>query len=272
MTRKIPVYDDYPQIGRVRLDPSLALANSDPLLIARGLVTGISQVNKFGENPDSAVNGTEDVWDGGGTYVFPTTADITHIRQAVDQAAMRGATIQVQGLDTDWALTLQDVVLDATNSTTPVALTTALKRVFRMKVQANVVTTQNIELRNVGGGTTYAIIRAGFNQTLMAIYTVPAGKTAYITQYYADNTVTATRHPDSVKINLWMADRAAGYEFQIKHQRGIPLQGDGFNHPFMPPMKITEKTDIKISATVVGSAGEDGNPHAGFDLILIDND
>ena len=48
MTRKIPVYDDYPQIGRVRLDPSLALANSDPLLIARGLVTGISQVNKFG--------------------------------------------------------------------------------------------------------------------------------------------------------------------------------------------------------------------------------
>lgn len=269
--RIIPPYDAYDLEGRPRLDATLALANSNPLLIARGLITGISQVNKFGENPDSAVNGTEDVWDGGGTYVFPTTADITHIRQAVDQAAMRGATIQVQGLDTDWALTLQDVVLDATDSTTPVALTTALKRVFRMKVQANVVTTQNIELRNVGGGTTYAIIRAGYNQTLMAIYTVPAGKTAYMTQYYADNTTTTTRHPDAVKINLWMADRANGYEFQIKHRRGIPLQGDGFNHMFMPPMKIGEKTDIKISATVTGSVGEDGNPHAGFDLVLVDN-
>ena len=271
MTRKIPTYDDYPQIGRLRLDPALALANSNPFLIARGLVTGISQVNKFGANPSVAVNTTEDVWDGGGTYVFPTTADITHIRQAVDQATLRGATINVQGLDTDWALVVQDVVLDATNSTTPVALTTPLKRAFRMKVHANVVATQNIELRNVGGGTTYALIRAGFNQTLMAIYTIPAGKTAYMTQYYADNTPTATRHPDSVKINLWMADRAAGYEFQIKHQRGIPLQGDGFNHPFMPPMKITEKTDIKITASIVGGVGEDGNPHAGFDLILVDN-
>ena len=272
MTRIIPKYDEYELIGRVRMDGTLALANSEPLLIARGLVTGLTQVNKFGANPDSAVNATEDVWDGGGTYVFPTTADITHLRQAVDQAAMRGAIIQVQGLDTNWALTVQDVVLDAANTTTPVELGTALKRAFRMKVQANVVANQNIELRNVGGGTTYALIRAGFNQTLMAIYTIPAGKTAYMMQYYADNTVTTIRAPDSVEINLWMADRASGYEFQIKHQRGIPLQGDGFNHLFMPPMKITEKTDIKISASVVGSVGEDGNPHAGFDLILVDND
>ena len=271
MTRKIPAYDDYPQIGRLRLDPALALANSDPLLIARGLVTGFSQVNKFGANPDSAVNATEDVWDGGGTYVFPATADMTYLRQAVDQAAMRGATIEVQGLDTNWALVVQNVLLDATNTTTPVELGTALKRAFRMKVLANVVATQNIELRNVGGGTTYALIRAGFNQTLMSIYTIPAGKTAYMTQYYADNTPTTTRHPDAVKINLWMADRAAGYEFQIKHQRGIPLQGVGFNHPFLPPLKITEKTDIKITASIVGAVGEDGNPHAGFDLILVDN-
>ena len=144
-------------------------------------------------------------------------------------------------------------------------------RAFRMKVLADVVTDQDIELRNVGGGTTYAMIQAGNNQTLMAIYCVPAGSTAYMTKYYCDNVPTSTRTPDSVEFALWMADRANGYEFQIKHKRAIPQLGDGFIHPFDPYLKINEKTDIKISAAVSGSVGEDGNPHAGFDLILIDD-
>ena len=241
------------------------------LEIPAGNLTGYSSVNKFGENPDITAGTTEEIWDGGGTYSFPTTADITHIRQAVDQATMQGETIEVQGLDTNWDLTVQNVILDGSNTTTPVALGTALKRVFRMKVLANVVTTQNVELRNVGGGTTYALIQAGNNQTLMAIYTVPNGKTAYMTQFYADNTPTATRLPDSVEFKLLMADRDNGYEFQVKHMRGIPYAGDGFIQTFRPYMKITQKTDIKLSASVIGGAGDDGNPHAGFDLILMDN-
>ena len=248
------------------------LSNKDVMLeIPAGNVTGYSSVNKFGENPDITAGTTEDIWSGGGTYVWPTTADITHIRQAVDQAAMRSGTIEVQGLDTDFVLTVQTVDLDATNTTTPVALTTALKRVFRMKVFENVVTDQDIELRNVGGGTTYAVIAAGYNQTLMALYTIPAGKTGYMTAYYADNVPTASKVPDSVDIDMWMADRANGYEFQIKHMRGITPGNSGFRHEFKPYYKITEKTDIKISAYVNGGVDDNGNVHAGFDIILVDN-
>lgn len=239
--------------------------------VAAGLIPGSTGVNKFGENPDISAGTTEDVWDGGGTYSFPTTADITHIRQPTNQATMQGETIEVQGLDASWVLTVQTVVLDGTDTTTPVALGTALLRVFRMRVLADVVTTQDVELRNVGGGTTYSLIQAGNNQTLMAIYTVPAGKTAYMTQYFADNVPTASRLPDSVEFKLWMADRDNSYEFQLKHSRAIPIQGDGFTLPFNPYMQITQKTDIKISASVVGGVGDDGNPHAGFDLILVDN-
>jgi hypothetical protein len=166
-------------------------------------------------------------------------------------------------------LTVQDVTLDATNTTTPVALTTPLLRVFRMKVQVAVVGNQDIELRNVGGGTTYAVIRAGYNQTLMALYTVPAGKTAYMTQYYADNVPTAVRTPDNVDFNLWF--RPFGKEFQVKHMRGVTPGASGFEHSFNPYLRIPEKTDIRISASVSGTGGEDGNPHAGFDLILINN-
>lgn len=236
--------------------------------IASGDHPNKSSVNKFGSNEAVAAGTEESIWDGGGTYSFPTTADITHLRQAIDQAAMRGGVVEIQGLDTNWALTVQNVTLNASNTTTPVALTTALKRVFRMKVLADVVTTEDIELRNVGGGTDYAIIVAGNNQTLMAIYTVPADTTAYMTSYYCDYVRDSVKDPDGLEFRLWVADRENGYEFQIKHKKGIPKQASGFQHEFEPPFKITEKSDIMITAE---PSGANADVHAGFDLVLEDN-
>lgn len=243
------------------------------LEIARGNVTGMSCVNKFGENPLILAGATEDVWDGGGTYTFETTAAITHIRSAVNSAITRGMTIEVQGLNATWDLVVQTKALDGADSTTEVSLDTPLIRIFRMKVLANAVADQDIW----AGSSDFvvaaarAIIQAGNNQTLMAIYTVPNGYTAYMTSYYCDNVPNATRAPDSVEFKLWAADRANSYQFQLKNQRAIPIAGDGFQHEFKPYFKITQKTDIKISATVTGGVGDDSHPHAGFDLILITN-
>ena len=202
----------------------VALANCHPLLIARGLIEGTSQVNKFGEAPTVTAGTTADVWDGATTYAFPATATITHIRQATDQVATdAGAAIEVEGLDANWLQVTQTALLDATNTTTEVELTTPLLRVFRMKVNANVVAAADIWCGATGmvAGTAKSIIQTGNNQTLMAIYAVPAGKTAYMTQYYADNVPSGSRQPDSVEFKLWMADRGKSYEFQLKHMRCI---------------------------------------------------
>jgi len=144
-------------------------------------------------------------------------------------------------------------------------------RIFRMKVLADVVSSSDIRCHNAGETIDYAVIQAGNNQTLMAIYTVPNGKTAYMTSYYADNVPTATKKPDSVEFQLWVADRDNSYEFQLKHEKAIPISGVGFQHYFKPYFKITQKSDIRISADVVGGTGDDGHPHAGFDLILVNN-
>ena len=254
---------------------NLTKASSDFMLdVAMGNITGYSCVNKFGENPDIAVGTTEDVWDGGGTYTFETTAAITHIRSAVDSATTQGMTIEVQGLNATWDLVVQTKDLDGSNSTTEVLLDTPLRRVFRMKVLEDSVADQDIWAGDDDMATVAearAIIQAGNNQTLMAIYTVPNGKTAYMTQYYVDNVPTATKIPDSIEFKLWVADRDNGYEFQLKHSRGLPHSGDGVEQQFRPYLKITQKSDIKISASVVGGANDDGHPHAGFDLILVDN-
>ena len=238
------------------------------LEVSRGDIDGVSHINKFGANVNITKNTEEDVWDGGGTYVFPTTADITHIHQDADQATLRGGTIELQGLDANWDAIVQNVNLNATNTTTPVAIDTPMIRIFRMKVLENVVATSDIHADNVGDTIHYAIMTAPHNQTLMAIYTVPRGKTAYLTNYYCTVVESTGKEPKSTRFKLWAADRANGYAFQLKHAIGIPKAGSMVEHSFSPYGSVGEKTDIKISAYADSEAGDVAS---GFDLILVDN-
>jgi len=257
------------ELQRIRDEFDLMSAGSDTFLdISRGLVRGVSHINKFGANKAITADTEEDVWDGGGTYQFPTTADITHVHQHVDQVAMRGQNIEVQGLDANWEQSVEVIALNATDTTTLEVLLTPLIRVFRMKVLADVVGDQDIHATNVGETINYATMGAGNNQTLMAIYTVPAGKTAYLTNYYASQTDATSKTPTSTAIAFWAADRANGYEFQLKHIIGIPEAGNMALHQFEPYGSAGEKTDIKISAL---PTDQDANVAAGFDIILVDN-
>ena len=239
------------------------------LQIAQGNIAGYSAINKFGANADVVAGATEDIWDRGGTYPFPATASITHISQGSDQAAMRGKNIEVQGLDASWNLVIQIVALNASNTSIPVVLATPFIRVFRMKVLTNTVADSDISVHDATALDYYATITAGNNQTLMAIYTVPAGKTAYMTKYYCTVVESTGKEPKSTRFGLWAADRANNYEFQLKHLIGIPKAGSMAEHNFLPYAgKFTERTDIKITGNPVGEAGDIA---AGFDLILIDN-
>lgn len=261
----------YTRLGWVLLGGTMDYA----LEVAKGNIPGTTGVNKFGVNLSVTADTMEDVWDGGGTYPFPTIVDITHISQDADQVAMRGGNIEVQGLDENWELVIQTIPLDVTNTTTAVVLTTPLLRCFRMKVMIDVVGDQDIRAHNVGDTATYAIITAGNNQTLMALYTVPAGKSAYITNYYASQTDAANKTPTSTGVSLWSSAGGTSpsvlskYEFQVKHVIGIPSAGNLAQHVFNPYAgPFPEKTEIIIRAS---PADQDANISAGFDLYLVDN-
>jgi|TARA_Y100000310_G_scaffold331000_1_gene403759 hypothetical protein len=239
------------------------------LEIAIGNISGVAGVNKFGRNSDIASGTTEDIWDGSATYVFPATALMTSISQTADQEAMRGATIEVQGLDANWALTIQNATLNASDTTTVVTLGTALIRCFRMKVLANVIGTSPIRVHNAGETTDYAIISTGNNQTLMAIYTVPLGKTAYVIKYHANLNQTATVGPTACNVRFFVRDNANSYERQLKHILGLdPDATSHFDHFFLPYLKVGAQSDIYIDGTTAGKASD---VSAGFDLILIDD-
>ena len=246
--------------------------------VPAGRVAGMSAVNKFGRNDTilSAGSNPEDIWDGGssaglgtGLYAFPATADITHVHSSA--AGDTSIVCEVQGLDTNWALTVQNVTTDGADGTTLVALTTALRRVFRIKILTPSSPVGHITAENAGGTVIYAQVLIGNNQTQMAIYTVPAGKTAYMTKYYASINEGAAKAPDAVTLKMFATDNANGYEEQLKHIIGIEAGGESIlEHDFRPYYKFTEKTDIRLQGVAIGSAVT-ADVSAGFDLVLVDD-
>ena len=239
------------------------------LTLAMGEIDGTIPVIIFGVNESSQSNVQEDMWQGDETnYTYPSTADITHISQETDEVGMRGANIQVRGLDVNWAEVTQTAVLDGTDTTTIVALGTPLIRIFKMSVFSNFQATERIMAHNAGNTITYDVIAAGTNESQLTMYTIPAGKTGYMTSYHGDISVTVATSPKGVLFLLWAADRANGYGFMQKHGGGVEPDGSRLHHEFGPYMKYTEKTDIKMT---VNPNDHKVAAYAGFTLILVDN-
>jgi hypothetical protein len=234
--------------------------------LSAGRLPGLSTINKFGRNDTIASGATEVIWDGSSSYTFPATALMTKLSQTTDQGTMQGQTIEVQGLDASWNLVTQTKALNGSDTTTAVTLDTALIRVFRMKVLANVVTTSPVRCHNDAESVDYAIIGTGNNQTLMAVYTVPNGKTAYMTSFTVTVNPATNLDPTSMPIRIWAKDNDNSYERQLKHVEGI-ISGQHV-HPFFPYKVFTQKTDIYMDAT---PTGKDADVSAGFNLILEDN-
>jgi hypothetical protein len=241
--------------------------HDDNLKVPMGVYPGVSAVNKFGENPTLASGATEDIWDGSALYVFPATALMTKLSQTTNQVAMKGETVQIEGLDANFVAVSQSVTLNASNTTTPVVLATPLIRVNRMYVTSAIVTDQAIRLHNDAESQDYSVILAGNNQTLQAIYTVPAGKKAFMTGLFAVIN-PGGGNPTSCDIKVWNTDNANSYAKQLKFVLGIDLDFASYiQHQFKPYKEFPAKSDIYMSATTVAAGA---SVSAGFDLILVD--
>ncbi|MHA1400160.1 MAG: hypothetical protein ACTSQE_07410 [Candidatus Heimdallarchaeaceae archaeon] len=249
----------------------------DPLLeIAKGNVTGHSGVNKFGHVEDIDISDVPvDIWNGGSVWVAPTAArthDIVSDDVNDDVGDTGARTINIQGLDSNWEL--QEEVIPM-NGTTNVATANTYVRIFRMyvvTVGSSLTNEGNITATAQVDGTVTAAITTGKGQTLMAIYTIPAGKTGYITKGYT----TITRQDKT-------SGAMAEFEFRGRFDAdvstspwrtlwagGISVDGSSaYEHSYSPYVAVSEKTDLVFRCIYVS----DNNTKigAGFDIILIDD-
>jgi len=231
------------------------------LRVAKGEISGHSIVSKFGQNNDIGTGAYEDIWDGGGTYVYPAdgTAPITKL---VAHDAADTEPIEVQGLDINGDLVIQTKTLAGT---TAVTLDTPLWRMFRLKNVGTSDLVDDVCAINDGDTVDYGCINNGNNQTLMALYTIPAGKTGYLLQ--GTNSIIGALRDYNIQGKLWM--RPFGLVFQLKKTFGLDTAGTGYiNMPFPLPGRIPEKTDVRVSAI---SSKSGGGLNTTFEILLIDN-
>jgi hypothetical protein len=253
--------------------------NSDGLAIAKGDVTGHTFIHKFGEAPDfDSTDGEVNIWDGandGGinkmVYTYSTDADIDTISSS---NAGDTQTIEVQGLDTNWAFSTETATL---NGQTKVVLSEPLRRVFRLKNTGSTDLSGDVycyvDTTISGGvptttGPVRAIIQTGNNQTLMAVYTVPAAKTGYLRDWYS--VLAGASKSTNYKMRLWA--RPFGGVFQLKHVSALNENGtSALQHKYEEPEVFDAKTDIALTVEITAGSITAADIAGGFDIVLVDD-
>ncbi len=221
--------------------------------IARGAISNSKIVHKFGANFDiDQADDPESVWTGGGLYPWASLATAQTI-YCLSTSASDTTTLTLEGLDANYDEISETVTL---TGLTAVTTTNQFLRVFRMTYDATNV--GNIEARVTSAtGTVVAQIDAGYAQTLMAVYTVPAGYTGYLVAL--DATIDGTK-----TCQMLMYHRLTGKPFRIAHV----AESDGhYRYDFTAPLTVPEKTDIDIRIDQV--SGNDARVTANFDIVLI---
>lgn len=209
-------------------------------------------VHKFGANLDIANNTYESVWTYGGLYPW-SALDNPQVLYVNSTTADAGS-ITLQGLDADYNQISETLTLTGTAFVNTQNL---FKRIFRAEYNSPLGTnTGSILVRAAStGGTVVCQVEAGKGQTQMAVYTVPAGYTAYGINYLA-----GTGKANETIVEVYT--RSEGGSFRVRN--AMQINNNVVNVPFPIPVPLKEKTDIDFRAI----APNGGSVIVNFDLIL----
>ena len=253
------------------------VGTSEPfeLQIARGQIAWHNPLFKFGNNT-TVGNSLETIWAEGGLYSYLTAATVLKVSSSStdDTSAGTGArTVQLYGLDGDYNEINELVTL---NGRTAVNTTQSFLRINRMVVRSAGSGGANAGVIYAGTGTVttgvpanvYASVNGvtGANQSLMALWTVPAGYTAYMLQYDVSNGTTSNT-PAVCKLIL--AVRPYGEVFQSTDVKSLTT-GMHVEESFAIPQKFTEKSDVEVRARS-SSNSVSFDISAAFELVYIKN-
>ena len=227
------------------------------LQVSRGLVDGHKRVFKFGYNGEIQ-DVEETIWDVGGLYAYPSSA-VTMTATSSAGASDENVEVTIQGLDTNYAELSETVTLNASGTATT---TGSFLRVYRAFVSSSSASSGNISITN--SSTTYAYISIADQQTLMALWTVPAGYTAYLFQI----DTTAFTIQNNKVATIRMLTREVNGVFRTQNK--FDLFAGSYHQDITCPQPIPEKTDIEFRA-IADSSNADLRVSSTFDIIYIEN-
>jgi hypothetical protein len=221
--------------------------------------TRYKHINKFGYN--TSVGSTYEPITDLGTSILPSSAGVVSVVSSSSEddgsspAGTGGYTLEIQGLDANYNELTETITLTGTSASVTDG---EFIRIFRMKVA-----TAGSAETNVGnitasiGGQSVAQIKADKGQTLMAVYTIPAGYRAHLLKLQ----ISLSKNQEATA--EFRAKTATG-AWQIKGEFGTFSATINYDYPV--PLIFSEKTDLQVRA----KAGATSEMGAIFDLILED--
>lgn len=245
--------------------------------IARGGQSGASLVNVFGMNPD-VDTGTdpEDVWDSGSTYNFTASGGATYYISSSHAGDTIDVTLTVlsENASGDWteesfAVTLvgqTKTAITTTSGDDPVRLISIVNNTATA-LQGDVYVYEDSAVA-LGVPSDATKIRGKINlgneRTLMAIYTIPTGKTGYLV-----NSRIAVATPTFTVMTGILRKRASGGLFMIVDQAILKNDGQSVYAADYrgAPIELAAKTDIMWRAHEVGA--DNTSASAAFELLLL---
>ena len=210
-----------------------------------------SSIRKFGQNTALAST-PETIWSAGGLYPWSalTTAQTLYV---LSTSGSDTGTLEIQGLNANYELLTETVTM---TGLTAVTTSTPFLRVFRCTYRGS-TNVGTITLRTLSAsGTIVAQVDAEEAQTLMAVYTIPAGVLGYLKAWSA-----GVGKNDDASLKLYF--RPFDEVFQIQDQ--IRVYQNTFTQNFTVPSFLNQKTDIDIRATTTAA---NSACSVSFDLIL----
>ena len=233
---------------------SFGAASNIPL--ANGDVDGYTAVHKFGSVEATTGTGWNTVWtaaeQGLALYPWPDIAAASVI-SVVSASGSDVTGVTIQGLDDNY--NYQEETLTLTG-VTPVVGSKIWHRVNR----AFMTSATNVGKITVKNATPTVIteIKIGRGQTQQALYTVPAGCTAFLSSIQM-----ISSKAQAVEVSMF--SRPFGGAFRVVG--GSFLYQMDHTLDYAVPVVITEKSDIDVRT--IGASN--GTVSASFDLIIVEN-
>ena len=199
----------------------------------------------------SAVTSNTELAIGGGFSKRGTGSVRTY--SILDQSANAGCqATYIDYLDGNYAEKTEILISNGTTVVPTVNLDIFRINAFRViAAGANKIPTGNMAIRHLNDTPVYSYITAGFNRARNAMYTVPIGKTVYVTDFNGGYATTGNANKEYARITT-----RANVDPTTK------FLTDGMFYPFTDsvsqnttintvlacPTSLPEKTDIKVSA------------------------
>ncbi len=234
------------------------------------LPAGFGQIHKFGAVPAMSIDTIGTIWDENDT-IYPWAAidangalniKVTNTNnENILNTDLDGDTVEIQGLDENYEIQTETVTISGSTGTTA----NPYKRIYRARYQNggsfDVNSTARI-LIQTQSNVTVAKILEDQGQTLMSIYTIPAGKTGYLMRLDVTAQETATG-----EFKLMVREGGAG-SFAIRHVAEITGRGGAYQLEYPIPQSFPEKSDIDAR---IHTFANNGRYTCTFDILLVDN-